>query len=85
MIQCWNQMEAGHCCPITMTFACVPVLESLRDRPVASGSYELSTWIEKLTSNTYDSSRAPITEKLGATLGMSMTEKQGGSDVRANT
>jgi putative acyl-CoA dehydrogenase len=64
------QAEAGFCCPITMTFAAVPALGD-------------SEWVPRLLSKEYDGSLRP--DKAGATCGMAMTEKQGGSDVRANT
>jgi putative acyl-CoA dehydrogenase len=72
-----NQVEAGHCCPITMTRASVAALAAepaLRDR-----------FIGKILSRGYDPSFRPAWEKAGITLGMGMTEKQGGTDVRANT
>ena len=72
-----TQVEAGHGCPITMTFAAVP---SLRTTP------ELAAyWEPKITSRVYDSRNVPDAQKAGVTIGMAMTEKQGGSDVRANT
>lgn len=73
----FSQIEAGHGCPITMTFAAVP---ALRAQPEV-----LDAWEERLTSARYDSSDVPASEKTGALCGMGMTEKQGGSDVRANT
>lgn len=70
------QNEAGHTCPISMTFSGVA---ALRVEP------ELATeWEPKILSSEYDPRFAPATEKKGALLGMGMTEKQGGSDVRAN-
>lgn len=75
-----NQAEAGHCCPLVMTFAAVPALRAglpkgpLRDQ-----------WIGSLCSDVYDPRNLPLSEKRGATVGMSMTEKQGGSDVQTNT
>ncbi|MFW8593248.1 acyl-CoA dehydrogenase family protein [Cribrihabitans neustonicus] len=72
-----NQVEPGVCCPMTMTYAAVPAL-----RHDAALSAE---WLPKLTSADYDPSIRPVAQKRGATLGMAMTEKQGGSDVRANT
>lgn len=72
-----SQIEAGHGCPITMTFASVP---TLRKQPDIA-----NIWIPLVTSNQYDGSNRPWFEKQGATVGMAMTEKQGGSDVRANT
>lgn len=72
-----TQVEAGHGCPITMTFAAVP---ALRTTPQLA-----DYWVPKITSNTYDPRNVPDAEKTGVTIGMAMTEKQGGSDVRANT
>jgi putative acyl-CoA dehydrogenase len=73
----WNQVEAGHTCPITMTYAVVP---ALRNAPELAAAYE-----PLLTSRTYDPGlRAPL-GKRGLLAGMGMTEKQGGSDVRSNT
>ncbi len=74
-----TQVEAGVGCPLTMTFAGVPALlthapEDLRE-----------VWVPKLTARTYDPRFLPVSQKLSATMGMAMTEKQGGSDVRANT
>ena len=71
------QNEAGTCCPITMTFACIPALQ--KHFPKAE------EWIPKILSRAYDPSNLPYFEKRGLTIGMAMTEKQGGSDVRANT
>jgi putative acyl-CoA dehydrogenase len=71
------QMEAGHCCPITMTNAAVPVL--LQQPELAA------SWIPKVLSRRYDLSFAPAAEKTCVTFGMGMTEKQGGTDVRAAT
>jgi putative acyl-CoA dehydrogenase len=72
-----GQVEAGHGCPITMTFAAVP---ALRAQPNV-----LATWEERLMSSRYDARDIPAEQKTGALCGMGMTEKQGGSDVRANT
>jgi putative acyl-CoA dehydrogenase len=73
----WGQVEAGHGCPISMTYAVVP---SLRTTPDLAAAYE-----PLLTSRVYDPGlRAPL-GKRGLLAGMGMTEKQGGSDVRANT
>ena len=69
--------EAGHVCPISMTYAVVP---ALRHNPELSAVYE-----PLLTSRVYDPELAVPTSKAGLTAGMSMTEKQGGSDVRAGT
>jgi putative acyl-CoA dehydrogenase len=71
------QMEAGHCCPITMTNAAVPVL--LLEPQLAA------EWVPKVLPYAYDPSFAPAPEKTAITLGMGMTEKQGGTDVRAGT
>ncbi|WP_280212810.1 acyl-CoA dehydrogenase family protein [Nocardia cyriacigeorgica] len=73
----WGQVDAGHGCPISMTYAVVP---ALRANPELAARYE-----PLLTSRVYDPVLAPPTEKAGLLAGMSMTEKQGGSDVRANT
>jgi len=72
-----TQVEAGHGCPITMTFASVPCLKGQPD--LAEG------WLPKIEARVYDPRNVPIDQKAGATIGMAMTEKQGGSDVRANT
>ena len=72
-----NQVEAGHNCPITMTRACVAALAAEPD--------VLHRLLPKILSRTYDKSFRPWWEKSAITLGMGMTEKQGGTDVRANT
>ncbi len=72
-----NQFEAGTMCPITMTHAAIP---SLRLQPEVAG-----IWEARLLAGAYDPSFRPAEAKNGVTLGMAMTEKQGGSDVRANT
>jgi putative acyl-CoA dehydrogenase len=72
-----SQVEAGHGCPITMTFACVPALEA--EPEVAEA------WVPRVLSTEYDPRSLPADQKTAATLGMAMTEKQGGSDVRSNT
>ncbi|WP_237055032.1 acyl-CoA dehydrogenase family protein [Microbulbifer sediminum] len=72
-----SQLESGHGCPITMTFASVP---SLKLNP-----HLAAEWLPKVTARGYDYSNRPYTEKAALTIGMGMTEKQGGSDVRANT
>lgn len=72
-----SQAEAGTGCPLTMTHSSIP---ALRHQP------ELAKfWIPKLTSTQYDPRLLPMSEKTACTIGMGMTEKQGGSDVRANT
>ena len=72
-----TQAEAGVCCPVTMTYAAVP---ALRHQPEIAAE-----WEPRLFANAYDPASRPAAEKSGATIGMAMTEKQGGSDVRANT
>ena len=72
-----SQVEAGHGCPITMTFAVVP---ALRVQPGLA-----SRWEPKITARVYDPRNVPAEQKAGITVGMAMTEKQGGSDVRSNT
>lgn len=72
-----TQVEAGHGCPITMTNAAVP---ALMFQPSLA-----KEWIPRILSRDYDERFAPAKEKRGVTLGMGMTEKQGGTDVRANT
>lgn len=72
----WSAVDSGHGCPISMTYAVVPALRANR---------ELSAQYEPLLSTLeYDTSQRPPLEKRGLIAGMSMTEKQGGSDVRAN-
>jgi putative acyl-CoA dehydrogenase len=71
------QVEAGTNCPISMTYAGIPV--------VAQAPEPVRAWLPRLMSRRYDSAHRPAEEKAGALLGMGMTEKQGGSDVRANT
>ncbi|HEY6540486.1 MAG TPA: DNA alkylation response protein, partial [Ktedonobacteraceae bacterium] len=72
-----SQMEGGHCCPVSMTHAVVSVL---RGQP-----HLAAAWEPLLTSLVYDPGLRPPQEKQGILCGMGMTEKQGGSDVRANT
>jgi putative acyl-CoA dehydrogenase len=72
-----GQAEGGHLCPISMTYSGVP---ALRAQPEIAAE-----WEPRLTSTTYDPRMRPAGEKTGALCGMAMTEKQGGSDVRANT
>jgi putative acyl-CoA dehydrogenase len=73
----WGVADAGHMCPISMTYAVVP---ALRTTPGLSADYEAL-----LTNREYDPEIAAPLTKRGLIAGMSMTEKQGGSDVRANT
>ncbi len=71
------QLECGHLCPLTMTSASVAAL-------VASPHVQ-KEWAPKILSRKYDSSNKPAMQKTAVTIGMGMTEKQGGTDVRANT
>ncbi|MFI7409405.1 acyl-CoA dehydrogenase family protein [Streptomyces sp. NPDC049627] len=73
----WTQVEAGNGCPLSMTHAAVPALRT--DPELAA------EWEPRLTSMIYDRELRPAGQKAGALFGMGMTEKQGGSDVRANT
>jgi putative acyl-CoA dehydrogenase len=73
----FGQVENGAQCPVTMTYAAVPALRQ-SDRLAA-------TWLPKILSREYDPRSLPIEQKRGALIGMGMTEKQGGTDVRANT
>jgi len=72
-----GQVESGHGCPVSMTYAVVP---ALRGAPALAARYE-----PLLTASTYDPGLRPLRDKTGLVAGMGMTEKQGGSDVRANT
>lgn len=73
----WSQVEAGHLCPLSMTHAAVPALRAQPDLA--------AEWEPRLTSTVYDMELRPAGQKPGALFGMAMTEKQGGSDVRAGT
>ncbi|MFW6091447.1 MAG: acyl-CoA dehydrogenase family protein, partial [Actinomycetota bacterium] len=73
----WGQVEFGHLCPISMTYAAVPVL---RTEPEVA-----DMWLPRLSATAYDPELRPPEDKYGCLAGMAMTEKQGGSDVRANT
>jgi putative acyl-CoA dehydrogenase len=90
----WNVKQAGHalhaallflmgeadygvCCPMSMTYAVVPALGA---EPAVA-----SEWCPRVTAEAYDARFIPASEKRAATIGMAMTEKQGGSDIRANT
>ncbi len=77
MVYLLSQVEPGCCCPMTMTYAAVPAL--VADPGISA------TWQPKLLARDYDPAITPISQKRAATLGMAMTEKQGGSDVRTNT
>lgn len=72
-----HQVDPGSGCPLTMTFASVPA--------IAHQPNIAKDWLPKITANHYDPRNIPFYEKQGLTIGMAMTEKQGGSDVRANT
>lgn len=72
-----TQVEAGHGCPITMTFAAVPTLRLQPDLA--------NIWEPKITARVYDARNISFENKQGLTIGMAMTEKQGGSDVRTNS
>ena len=70
----WNQGENGICCPISMTYSAVPILRGDPER--------WREWGKLVTSKRYDGRQIRAAEKTGATVGMAMTEKQGGSDLR---
>jgi putative acyl-CoA dehydrogenase len=71
------ELEAGHLCPLTMTSASLAAL--------MANTKLFREWAPRITSRKYDQSQKPPVQKSGLTLGMGMTEKQGGTDVRANT
>jgi len=71
------QAESGTCCPLTMTSAVVPALRH--------NAALAEQWLPRVTSLEYDERSMPAEGKRGCTMGMGMTEKQGGSDVRANS
>jgi putative acyl-CoA dehydrogenase len=71
------QIEPGSQCPTTMTYGSVPAIR--KDKHLSE------TWLPKIYSRQYDGSNRPVAQKTGALIGMGMTEKQGGSDVRSNT
>ena len=73
----WSQVDGGHTCPISMTYAAIPALRA--DEEIAA------EWTPPLAARAYDPVLRPVADKPGAIAGMAMTEKQGGSDVRANT
>ena len=72
-----TQADPGSGCPLSMTFSSVP---AIRKQPDIA-----QDWLPKITANHYDPRNLPFYEKRGLTIGMAMTEKQGGSDVRSNT
>jgi len=73
----WSQVEAGHGCPVSMTYAAVPALATSPDLS--------AIWTPLLASREYDFGLRPHASKRGVLAGMGMTEKQGGSDLRSNT
>src|SRR5918993_383103 len=73
----WSQVESGHGCPVSMTYSVVP---ALRAEPELAAAYGPG-----LTATAYEPGLRPPATKAGLLAGMGMTEKQGGSDVRANT
>jgi putative acyl-CoA dehydrogenase len=77
LLALFTQAEAGVMCPINMSYAAVPALRAQPD--------VTQPWIDRIIGGTYDAALRPIAGKAGITVGMAMTEKQGGSDVRANT
>lgn len=72
-----GQADSGTICPMTMTYAAVPALQV--EPKVAE------VWVPRIQAGRYDGAARPAAEKAGVTIGMAMTEKQGGSDVRANS
>jgi len=70
----WNQLEQGTACPVTMTFASIPMLAHAPDLD--------RRWRASILADAYDPRPLAIGQKMGATIGMAMTEKQGGSDLR---
>ena len=73
----WSQVEGGHGCPVSMTYAAVPALRQQRDLA--------ASWEPLMTTLQYDPGLRPTSKKRGVLFGMAMTERQGGSDVRTNT
>jgi putative acyl-CoA dehydrogenase len=71
----WNQGENGICCPLGMTYSAVPALRLQSDLA--------ALWEPFILSKRYDANAAPMHKKSGGTVGMTLTEKQGGSDLRA--
>ena len=72
----WSHADPAHGCPISMTYAAIPALRT--DERLAK------EWTPALAATSYDPGIRPVAQKQGALAGMGMTEKQGGSDVRAN-
>ena len=77
LFMCMSAADAGTGCPVSMTYSVIP---ALRSQPEIAAQ-----WEPRFTSLDYDPRMIPAPEKTGAMCGMAMTEKQGGSDVRANT
>lgn len=77
LFQLFAEVECGSLCPTTMTYGALP---ALRREPALAAE-----WLPRLLSPEYDPRFVPAGDKRGVTMGMGMTEKQGGSDVRANT
>ncbi|MDH3713789.1 MAG: acyl-CoA dehydrogenase family protein [Gammaproteobacteria bacterium] len=77
MVYMMAQTETGVCCPAAMTYAAVP---SLRTTPELADE-----WLPRILNEAYDGDFCPAEQKRAATIGMAMTEKQGGSDLRTNT
>jgi putative acyl-CoA dehydrogenase len=77
----FSQVENGAQCPVTMTYAVVPVMQ----RYAAAVPAIARDWLPRILAHDYDPASLPVSGKRGALLGMGMTEKQGGSDVRTNT
>ena len=73
----WSQVEGGHGCPVSMTYAAIP---AIRKTPAVAAQ-----WEPLATTMDYDPGLRPAQSKSGVLFGMAMTERQGGSDVRANT
>jgi putative acyl-CoA dehydrogenase len=71
----WNQGESGICCPLGMTYSAIPALRMQPDLA--------AVWEPFILSTRYDPTPAPMQLKTGGTVGMTLTEKQGGSDLRA--
>ena len=73
----WSQVEGGHGCPVSMTYAAVPALRKQPDVAMQ--------WEPLIESLDYDPGLRVASTKKGVLFGMAMTERQGGSDVRSNT
>ena len=73
----WSQVEGGHGCPVSMTYAAIPTLRK--------SAQLASHWEPLMTTLDYDPGLRPAATKRGVLFGMAMTERQGGSDVRSNT